>query len=72
VGKRYRLISGYWAFDLRFLRRHRNCGEDFLLLLLVFKDEAAKAVEAAATAAEVATLVDVGIEWLVVGEWYIT
>ncbi len=29
IGRRYRLISGYWALDLRFRRRQRNCGEDF-------------------------------------------
>ena len=34
MGKRYRLISGYWAFDLLFRRLQRNWGVDFLLLLL--------------------------------------
>ena len=36
MGKRYRLISGYWAFDLLFRRLQRNWGVDFLLLLLLF------------------------------------
>ena len=34
MGIRYLLISGYWAFDLRFRRRHRNWGEDFLLVFV--------------------------------------
>ena len=35
MGKRYRPISGYWAFDLLFRRLHRNWGEFFLLELFV-------------------------------------